>query len=188
MGFLKRNNASRLVLLACVVLCAGFHPVQAADAPIKLYEQKIKAGLVYNLLKYTSWPSAEKTTIHKSTIKVCIFGADPFDGYLTPLEGRTANQAIISIVHITRINEIDSCQALIVHRSEENQLQSLLEFIGQKSVLTISDISQFSQRGGMVELAKEDEKIALLVNNKVVVNAGLVIEDPMLKLAKMVGN
>lgn len=187
MGFLKRSNAFWLALLA-FVLCAHVHPVQAEDAPIKLYEQKIKAGLVYNLLKYTSWPNSDKSATHRSAIKVCIFGADPFDGYLAPLEGRTANQAIISIVHITQIDEVHRCQALIIHRSEEKQLAPLLEILSEKSVLTISDISQFSRRGGMVELAKEGEKIALFVNNKVVFNAGLVIEDPMLKLAKVVGN
>ncbi|RYG03296.1 MAG: YfiR family protein, partial [Chitinophagaceae bacterium] len=158
-----------------------------------LYEQKIKAGLVYNLLKYTTWPAievsaSEKSTKEKSVINVCIFGADPFDGYLAPLEGRTANQAIISILHVTQIPQLDGCHALIIHRSEEKQLADLVQSLNGKNILTISDVAQFSKRGGMVELAKEGEKIALFVNNKTVFNAGLVIEEPMLRLAKVVGN
>ena len=43
-----------------------------------------------------------------------------------------------------------------------------------------------AQAGGMVELAKEDQKISLYINRDAVGSAGLTIQDQMLKLARLV--
>lgn len=186
----------KIIALACVCLplylCGGlnFYSAYADEAPRQL-EQKIKAGLVYNLLKYTIWPKEsatqkESTTIKKDELQVCLFGDDPFDGYLAPLQGRTAQQFLISITHVKQVDETDLCNVVIIHRSQEKHLSELLDYLNDKHVLTISDIGQFSRRGGMIEMAKEDEKIGLYVNKAAIDHAGLDIEGHMLKLAKIV--
>lgn len=169
---------------ACVSLCLCFYPA-SADEPPRQLEQKIKAGLVYNLLKYTVWPK-EPATIKKDELQVCLFGDDPFDGYLAPLQGRTAQQFLISIIHVKAVTETDLCNVVIIHRAQEKHLSELLNYLDNKHVLTISDIDQFSHRGGMIEMAKEDEKISLYVNKDAIDHAGLDIEGHMLKLAKIV--
>lgn len=166
-----------LLLLQC--------PIHAEEKSLQLYEQKIKAGLVYNLLKYTDWPK-ESPAQTNGKLRICLFGEDPFDGYLSPLEGRTAQQAPISITHIKSVEESQGCSAVIIHRNKEKNLPELLQFLKNKNVLTISDIAQFAQRGGMVEMAREDEKISLYINKDAVDHAGLSIQGPMLKLAKIV--
>jgi hypothetical protein len=165
----------------------------AAEAPAPLYEQKIKAGLVYNLIKYTEWPTAALTTPNQiknnynpPTLKICLFGEDPFDGYLSPLQGRTAQQAVISIVHVTSVPETDACNAVIIHHNQRENLQNLFEFLQGKNILTISDIDKFAELGGMIELARQEEKISLAINKNAVDNAKLVIDSRMLKLAKLV--
>jgi len=164
-----------------------------SEAPAPLYEQKIKAGLVYNLIKYTEWPKTPltppnqiKNNYNAPTLTVCLFGDDPFDGYLTPLQGRTAQQSVISIIHATRITEMANCSAIIVHQSQRDQLPGLLEFLQGKSILTLSDIEKFAELGGMIELARQEEKIELRVNKNSLDNAKLVIDARMLKLAKII--
>jgi hypothetical protein len=166
----------------------------ANEQSLPLYEQKIKAGLVYNLLKYTEWPkiaavqsdkkSAEVSNI--ATLQICLFGDDPFDGYLSPLEGRTAQQATISIIHITQVQQTERCSAVIIHRNQAHQLTQLLQFLRGKNVLTISDIAQFAEQGGMVEMTRQDEKVALHINKDSLDNAKLNIDARMLKLATIV--
>jgi hypothetical protein len=154
------------------------------EKPLLLYEQKIKAGLVYNLIKYTAWPE----TLLNKKLQVCLFGGDPFDGYLSPLDGRTAQQVVISIHKINKITETKTCHLLIIHQNQNHQLSELLEFLQAKNTLTVSDIKEFATHGGMVELAKENEKINLYINNTTVIQNGLKIDDRMLKLAKIVSD
>jgi len=179
MDFLKSKKIFLFVSILWSLLCT---PAQANEKPLVLYEQKIKAGLVYNLLKYTTWPKA----MHNGKLHICLLGGDPFDGYLSPLEGRTAQQTVISIHHVDEIEKTEKCHLVVIHNTQSNNLPALLEFLHAKSILTISDMKGFALQGGMIEMAKENEKISLYINKEATTQAGLTIEDPMLKLAKIV--
>jgi hypothetical protein len=180
MGILARRIMLSLALLAGFTF--SYLPARADDKPLQLYEQKIKAGLVYNFLKYTTWPDAAA----QGHLRVCLFGGDPFDGYLSPLEGRTAQQAVIDIAVIHQVEEMDSCNMVVIPRSQAQALPELLESAQGKHILTVSDISQFASHGGMVELSKQDQKINLYINKGAIDRAGLGIQAQMLKLAKNV--
>jgi hypothetical protein len=185
----------RNIFVKFVVIIASLFYAHSlvAEAPAPLYEQKIKAGLVYNLIKYTEWPKTSlnspnqiKNTYNSPSLSICLFGDDPFDGYLAPLQGRTAQQAIISIIPVTKVSEVGSCSAIILHYSQRDQLSSLLEFLQGKSILTLSDMEKFSELGGMVELARQEEKIEVRINKNSLDAANLIIDERMLKLAKIV--
>lgn len=183
------------VFIASILVCLLSMGTYAEEQPLPLYEQKIKAGLVYNLLKYTEWPkistvlrddnkSAENP--NNTKLQICLFGDDPFDGYLSPLEGRTAQQATITIIHVTQVQQTEHCSVVIIHRNQTQHLTQLLQFLRGKNVLTISDIAQFAEQGGMVEMTRQDEKIALHINKESLDSAKLSIDARMLKLATIV--
>jgi len=180
-GNKKKTTAA---IAFCMLIFAAFPLHAQSSVPTQLYEQKVKAGLVYNFLKSTSWPQNDK---EKNVLRVCLYGADPFDGYLYPLEGRTAQQHVITITHTTSPEKIESCNALFVHRDQEEELPVLLESLQGKSILTLSDMEDFSKRGGMVEFStEEDRRVHLLINKDAVESAGLGIQQSLLKLAKLV--
>lgn len=187
MAILTSTKMLPKTALIFLLLCAFSGAAGAQEKPVELYEQKIKAGLVYNLLKYTAWPK-ESALNTKGKLQICLLGADPFDGYLSPLEGRTAQQVPIAIDHIKNIADAVQCSVVIIHRSQAQNLPELLLTLKGKNILTVSDIEQFAQQGGMVELTKEGEKISLHINKGAVIHAGLNIQDPMLKLAKIVSS
>lgn len=183
MDFLVCRRCLKILIGLSTVLYSCLIPVGAQGQQLELFEQKIKAGLVYNLLKYTTWP---EDTESRNKLQLCLLGGDAFDGYLFPLEGRTAQQALIVLDNVKNVNEVTDCSIIIISRSHEDNLPELIQFLKNKHILTISDIEQFSKRGGMVELAKEGEKINLYINKKAVEDAGLNIQDRMLRLAKLV--
>jgi hypothetical protein len=190
MGILRPHKVFKtaIFLLLVAVLCLG-SAARAQDevssGQIQLYEQKIKAGLLYNFLKYTNWPL---TTISRSggSLRVCLLGNDPMDNYLYPLQGRTAQQYTITITRIDNVSGIDGCNLLFIHRSEEDSLSNILQLVKGRHILTISDIDEFAAQGGMVEFGMEDQRINLLINRRAVTAAGLNIQDRLVKLAKLV--
>ena len=106
--------------LAALLFAAAAVPARADDG-VQLVEQKIKAGLVYNFLKYTDWPPSRMADA-SSPMTVCIFGDDPFDGYLQPMAGRTVNQRSIVLRTIHAPNEMASCHLLFVTAGEKNRI------------------------------------------------------------------
>jgi len=157
--------------------------VRAADT-LQLHEQEIKAGLLYNFLKYTNWPPAVMND--GSSTAVCIFGNDPFDGYLQPMAGRTVNQRQITLRMIHRIEDAGTCHLLFINADEKGHWLQLLDSLKGKSVLTVSDFDDFADSGGMIEFGKKDSHINVNLNMEAVTGARLHVQDRLLKLVTVV--
>jgi hypothetical protein len=181
----KRPWTAALLALAVLLCFRSARAEDPAQPHLELFEEKIKAGLVYNFLKYTTWP-ADIVARSNGHLRVCLLGDDTSDDYLFPLAGRTAQQYVITIARVDNVAQTKDCSLLFVHRSQEDSLPALFRFLKGKHTLTISDIDRFAQQGGMVELGKDDEQVDLLINKKAVDSAGLVIQGRLLKLARLV--
>jgi len=184
MEFLIRHRGSWMatVLITVAILVSSPVPAKAQDdSKLQLYEQSIKAGLVYNFLKYTTWPGTAP-----GRLRVCLYGGNPLDGNLSLLEGRTAQQATINIVYVDSINELVNCSLVFIDKNQKESLSAILSSLNSKHILTVSDMGDFAQQGGMVELTSENRRIALYINKRAVDHAGLIIQARILKLAKLV--
>jgi hypothetical protein len=187
MAILGMKKQIMLTMMAVAVAGLFCLPLKAhATDSMNLNAQKIEAGLIYNFLKYTTWPSATLSG-EKTKLSVCLFGDDAFDGYLYPLEGRTAQQFTISIRHIYNVNSIDSCHVVFIHESQRHNLRAIFSRLKGKNILSISNIPNFAKQGGMVEFNMgQDKHIHLHINRNSIGTAGLHIEDRLVKLAKVV--
>jgi hypothetical protein len=174
------------------ILMAGFlwlmalsMPVRAQDSePGALFRQKIEAGLIYNFLKYTTWPDPRLAS-GGASLRVCLFGGDAFDGYLNPLQGRTAQQYVIDIAKIDTLSGLEGCHLVFIHRDREDMLGEIIVYARSHGILTVSDIARFIQKGGMVEFAtRDDQRIHLFINKKLIDAAGINIQDRLVRLAE----
>ena len=151
---------------------------------IRLQEQKIKAGLVYNFIKYSYWPQ-EAFLKTNEPFQVCLFGGDAFDGALDPLQGRTAQKRSINIKEIDDLSALHDCHMVYIHEDEADDIGSILKAVQSQYILTISDIKNFSKRGGMVELSRSpNNRILLRINSKAINASGLHVGEQLLKLAE----
>jgi len=176
MPFLKRAS----ILLAALLLGAQVH---AADG-LHLQEQQIKAGLLYNFLKYTNFPTPSFT--NPGTITICVFGDDPFSGDLQPIAGRTVNQREIVLRSIHDIDAMANCQLLFVNEDEKSRWPRLHAALAGKNVLTVSDFENFTAHGGMIEFGHADNHIRVNLNMEALTAAGLRVEDRLLRLVTVV--
>lgn len=169
------------LLIACAALVA---PLRAADN-VELVEQKIKAGLLYNFLKYTEWPPASAAQTGNEIV-VCLYGGDAFDGHLTPMAGRTVNQKPITLRTIDKIADAGSCALVFVRATEKDNWPALQKSLTSKHALTVSDFEGFAAAGGMIEFARAESRIEVKLNVDAVSAANLKVSDRMLKLASVV--
>lgn len=179
-SFLKYFALRTLVLIVLTVCASGV----ARATPAQLPEHKVAAGLVYNFLKYTSWPAAVFPT-PDAPLKVCLLGGDSLGGALEPLQGRTAQMRPITMHEIDEADSLKSCHAVFIHRSKEENLDAIIEVTHALPILLLSDIPDFTRKGGMVEFSQDNKKsIRLNLNHEAIAQAGLKVSRSLVRLAE----
>jgi hypothetical protein len=181
MAILNCHRWPRIPLLAGGIFLSLLSTAEAQS--LQLYEQKIKAGLVYNFLKYTEWPSSKMTKDTPAVI-VCIFGQeDPFDGYLSPIEERTVQQKPITLKYISDGADINSCHMLYIGASDKAHWPQLQTAAGNKGILTVGDFSGFTDSGGMIQLGNKNNRVYVELNIAAITTAHLHIYDTLRRIA-----
>ena len=155
-----------------------------AVAQVQLIEQKIKAGLLYNFLRYTEWPAEHLTA--EAPVVVCLLGGDLFDGNLQPMAGRTVNQHAIEIRKIAPSGAVDACSMVVIHASQSPNWPELRKALAGKSAVTVSDFDGFAEAGGMIEFARVANRVTVKINPDAMNAARLNVDDRLLKLASAV--
>jgi len=177
LGHLSRLLA---ISIAFVLLNPAFLPAQQSNPS----EYEVKAAYLYDFGKFVTWP-ANDTAAGEFTI--CVLGVDPFGAALDAITaGERINGKRIAINRIAKSQEAVSCQILFFSSSEESQLKEILATLDKTSVLTVSDISQFTRRGGMIQFVVEANKVRFEVNVTSAEHAGLILSSQLLKVATKV--
>lgn len=175
MAFLIRLSG----LLLC--LCCGLAGSAYAD-DLRLAERKIKAGLLYNFIKHTVWPSTEGSAAAQG-MEVCVYGDSAFAEVLQPMHGRTANQRMLNLHPIRRVEEASHCHVLFVGAEGKKDWPELRKVLEGRQVLTVSDSSGFTSNGGMVEFREIEHRIGAVFNLDALAGAGLQVSDTLLGLS-----
>lgn len=174
-------RARRTIVLFLALLLALVRPSYADN--IQLHEREIKAGLLYNFLKYTEFPESE---LSGSSISVCLFGGDPFGGYLEHTQGLTVHEKPISVRVISSAAEAGSCQLVFVNAGARDRWGSLSSVLSGKGVLTVADFDGFASSGGMIEFTRSGDHVGALLNMDAVNAARLHVGGRMLRLVSVV--
>ncbi|HXH49852.1 MAG TPA: YfiR family protein [Terriglobia bacterium] len=149
------------------------------------YENQVKATFIYNFSRFIEWP-AETFTRGKSSLTICVLGNNPFGGALDSIEGKNVQGRKIEIERLAGLSKLDACKILFVSSSEREHLKEILESAKHSRILTISEINQFTQAGGVVALAMRKDRIHFSVNLDAANETGVKISSTVLRLATIV--
>lgn len=148
-------------------------------------EYKLKAAFILNFSKFTSWP--ESAFSEKSKVfEFCIVGKDPFGATIAGLESKKLSGRSVHLNHSDLQDNLESCHAVFIGQSEKEKLQQILHNIKGLPILTISDIENFGEQGGMFEFITLEKKLSFIINNKQATSNGLKVSSALLNLAAKV--
>lgn len=174
-----RTRQAVVWLIALTVVLGPLH----AFAQSRPAEYSVKAVYMFNFGKFTEWPSASIATA--SVFSICVLGQDPFGEVLdNTLAGEMLKGKRTAARRIALATEAAGCQILFIGNSEERNLRQILAAIEKTPVLTVSDIGDFAQRGGMVQFVLEERRVRFEVNVGAARNAGLTLSSELLRVAK----
>ena len=158
-----------------LALCAAAPAVRAAD---DLPEYRLKAAFVYNFALFTEWPADVG-----STLRLCIFGPDPFGAELDGLQGKAVGERSIAVQRKTGVDGLKGCQIVFVSPSATAQLPRVLEALEGQAVLTVADSPGAARQGVALNMAVNQNKVSFEANLKAARAARLNLSSKLLRLA-----
>jgi len=169
-------------MLVWVVLAGMLLPLTAGASDL---ETKIKTAYIYNFTKFIDWPADEGKSASEP-FRICVIGSDPIRTTLGELTNREAKGRPIRVVRIKDPSGLSSCHLLYISRSEEAQLALILQRLQGTQVVTVSDIPQFAQRGGMISFVTDRDRVRVQINQRTAREVGVKLSAKLLEIARVV--
>ncbi|HZS08826.1 MAG TPA: YfiR family protein [Blastocatellia bacterium] len=147
-------------------------------------EYDLKAVFLYNFTQFVEWPSKAFPN-SSAPIIIGVLGADPFGRSLVEtVQGETVRNRRLVVEHYSRVEEIKTCHVLFISQSEAGQLDRILSNLKGRSILTVGETPDFTQRGGVIGFVTEKNKIRLRINLAAARAAELTISSKLLRVAE----
>jgi hypothetical protein len=166
------------VLAAILLLSASYSLAQEAHPT----ESQVESAYLYNFGKFVTWPADRPATSDR--FEICVVGKDPFGPVLdSTVTGESIDGKKIAVKRLSSMQQAQSCNILFISSSEEGRLATVLDAAQRMNLLTVSDIKRFAERGGIIGLVVQQEKIRFEVNRTVATRCHLALSSELLKVA-----
>jgi YfiR/HmsC-like len=181
----ERRLMIKGAVLLLLLMSTGGGPRTEAQA---LDEYQVKAALLFNFIKFVEWP-ADAFSDDGAPIVVGVVGNDPFGRALDQaVNGKSIRGRQVITRRLRWDQDLRACHLLFISPSERKRLPQILAGLRGASVLTLSDINQSNQPGGIINFILEADKVRFEINASMAEQARLKISSKLLALAKTVRN
>jgi hypothetical protein len=179
-----RRSIWALVVLAFVVSKPLAHSATPED---QTREYKVKAGFLYNFAKFVEWPKNTFPTAD-SPLRIGVFEDDAAAPILQgALANKVANGRPIDLKLLPTTNALPAdCHVLFLSRSKEDRIDQIITHARGRPILTIGEVEQFAQRGGIINFVRKGDAFRFEVNLEMAEQAGLKISANLASMATIV--
>ena len=181
----RRRRTLVCCLFLCLCLCLALAGWPLTTSALSADEYAIKAAYLYNFAKFVEWPPTAFATPDDSLL-ICVIGDNPFGDALTNLRGKLVGHHPVTVQELSSPADAPGCHIVFIARSQQLRLKSLLTTLGSRPILTVSDIENFTQVGGIIGLTEVEQRIQFVINTAAVRRAGLTVSSQLLKLATVI--
>jgi YfiR/HmsC-like len=171
------KRLSRCMTAFCCLLFIINSPLSNAKS-----ETEIKAVYLYNFIKFVNWPDLPED----SHYKLCLLGNDSLNEQLERLDKRSIKGRLLSVHALSNYQQATDCNILFVGQSEKKFVSEIISASENTPTLTISDIEDFANLGGIIGFIKLGNVIRFDINLNKAQQTKLSISSKLLELANQV--
>ncbi|HEY7353211.1 MAG TPA: YfiR family protein [Terriglobales bacterium] len=179
----RRSRVFANIAAICCAVCVTSLAGQSQPS-----EYEVEATYLYHFSHFVEWPAVLRQS-DAGTFSICVLGQNPFGQALAET---VANENIdgksVIAKQVPTADDAAGCRVLFISSSEERKVKQILATLSNASVLTVSDLPRFTERGGMIQFVVEGSHVRFQVNVVTAKRAGLVMSSELLKLAAGVRN
>jgi hypothetical protein len=145
----------------------------------------VKVAFVYNFGKFVEWPAATFTAA--SRFNVCTAGdVDEFRPALADIEGHRLQGLQVHVRQLGKSTDFAECHTLLIAQSERDRLPDILRIAQAQHILTVSDIDDFADSGGIIGLLMRNGRVQFDINAHAAKSAELSLSSELMALAHAV--
>lgn len=174
-----RARLRRGVLLGAA---AGLALGIARAEPPRYDENQVKAAYLLNFTRFVEWPTncfAEAET----PLIIGILGDDPFrDALDKTIKGEKVGGHPLVVRSSRKMDELKSCHVIFVDKTQKPQMQQILATFRDCPVLTVGEIDGFAQRGGIINMVRQDKRLGFEINDGAARRQGIKISSQLAEL------
>ena len=180
-----RNLLAPIAALGLTFLL--FASPEASAQEDKPTEYRVKGVYIYNFGKFVQWPAGTAPGGAENGFPICVLGPDPFGATLDEIvKGESIEGQPLVTRRIDRVESTDGCRILFISAMSKERLIMTLQTLQSKPVLTVSDMPDFCNHGGMIQFVMQADKVRFEVNLPPAEKAGLTLSSQLLKVATSV--
>jgi hypothetical protein len=171
-----------LLLLVIIASSCTVWPIpEALSASERPSEYEVEAAYLFNFGKFITWPP---TTSQNRPLSICVIGEDPFGPSLDHIVAgeKIGGRAVVD-KKISSVDEASACSILYISSSESSRLTRILSVVQDRPVLTVSDIPNFTDHGGIIQFVLHENRVRFVVNLGPAQRDGLALSSELLKVA-----
>ena len=174
-------------LVACVASLSLLVSPAGGAAHLEPSEYGLKSVFLYQFCRFMEWPASAFASSNDPLI-IGVYGTDPFGSLLNEaVQGETYHGRPIRIEYYRNPREIRRCHILFVSRSESDGLNEVLAAVAGKNVVTVGETDGFLDRGGMIALTADRNRVRLRVNTSSLRAANVDVSSKLLRVAEIKG-
>ena len=111
-------------------------------------------------------------------------GDDPFGSALdTTVAGESIDGKPVATQRLTTLDGLSACRIVFIGDSEQRRVKQILDQLTNAPVLTVSDLPDFADQGGMIQFVRASNRIRFAVNIDATERVGLTLSSELLRVA-----
>lgn len=147
-------------------------------------EDAVKAAFVYRFAGYVEWP---EDSAPAQSFTIAVLGANEVAARLQALIGeRSLRGKRVQVQRVSSIQEAGTAQILYIGAAHRGDLKTLVQGLGQRRVLTVSNEDQGLEMGSAINLITVDHRVRFEVSVDAARHAGLQVSSELLSVAARV--
>jgi len=176
-------NPGMLTRRCLALFYIGFFCCSApAFAEERVY--KVEAAFLYNFLDYITWPP--KNEGNSGVFSICVYGNDSLYNSLDYIKRKKIEERKLDIRRLENGKIASRCHIIFISKDYSGPAPPLQSLLGLEGALIISDIPGFLDKGGMIELTEEGQRMAISINNSLLSESGFSVSSRLLNIAAKV--
>jgi hypothetical protein len=174
---MKKPIPLPLLLVTIFIIYTGFSVNSLA-----IDEYAIKSTIIYKILKFTQWPQPSNKNIH---FTISILG-ETTPGKEIKIPWETIDKRRIVIRKIRNLSEINDSEVLFITSAEAYRIDAILDYIGNKPVLTMGDTRGFAQKGVIINFYIHKNSVKFEINHEASKKASLQMHSQLYVIGRVV--
>ena len=145
------------------------------------------AAYLFNFGRFAHWPDSAFSS-DTSPVNICGYGDDSLGKPLLDLSTKQLHSRSIEVSLLTRGEPVSRCHILYINESEAFFLNRIIEETAGRPILTVSQLQDFSEKGGIIGLLRVNNRLRFEINEEAADQSGMKLSAQLMKLAKRVLN